>query len=84
MKTVSPLERGLQVGFGHSSEPDVIVDWEPTPALPATPPREGIFRGATTPRATGLRRWLDLAPICQTLKRSVLDTGSGTLPHLPR
>ena len=27
---------------------------------------------------------LDLAPICQTLKRSVLDSGSGTLPHLPR
>jgi hypothetical protein len=47
MKTASPLgQGGTSGGFGAVTDNLVwVVDPEPTPALRATPPREGIFKG---------------------------------------
>jgi hypothetical protein len=51
MKTASPLGQGGTSG-GLGPSPTTWCELfirKPTPALRATPPREGIFRGAPTP-----------------------------------
>ncbi len=46
MKTVPPLERGLQVGFGHSSEPDVNCRLGTHPGASRHPSEGGNFQGS--------------------------------------
>jgi hypothetical protein len=46
MKIASPLDKGLQGGFGALTDNLVsVVDPETHPGAARTPPAEGIFRG---------------------------------------